>query len=105
LEYPPGGNNIALDFAKTARTFNDTEMYWTSIWLKAQGRKRKFENKCNLAFRDEFDFANKMIDENNPEILLSAAKFFLEAGLAFRTLGDNAGLSLLYYRNVINLAK
>lgn len=103
MEYPPGGNSIALDLAKTARILNDVEMYWTSIWLKAQGRKRKFDNKYNLAFRDEFRFANKLGDGNNPEILLCTAKFFLEAGFAFRAFLENVVLSFEYYRKAMDL--
>lgn len=103
MEYPPEGNNIALDLAKTARTLNGAEMYWKSIWLKAQGRKRKFDNKYSLVFKDELELADILSRGNNPEIILRTAKIFLEAGFSFRTLSNEESLSLRYYGKVIDL--
>lgn len=106
MEYPSEDNKIALELAESARNFNDTEIYWTSIWLKAKGRKRRFDKKFILPFRDELEAAKKLSTyENHPEFLLGASNVFKEAGFALkiRASCDNIKESNTYYKLSIDL--
>lgn len=101
MEYPPEGNIIALELAESARNFNDSELYWITIWLKAKGRKRRFHNKFTLPSRDELEAANKLSScENNPELLLCASQIFCETGFILKRSGtsENYRESNKYYK-------
>lgn len=106
MEYPCGDNKIALEFAETARNLNDTEIYWTCIWLKAKGRKRRFDKKFILPFRDELEAAKKLSTyEKNPEFLLYASNVYKEAAsaLKIRASSPNAKESNSYYKLSVDL--
>lgn len=101
MEYPPEGNIIALELAESARNFNDTELYWITIWLKAKGRKRRFLNKFTLPSREELESAKKLSScENNPEFLICAAQVFSETGFVLKRSGSptNFRESNKYYK-------
>lgn len=100
MEYPSGDNKIALEFAESAVNLNDTEVYWTSIWLKAKGRKRRFDKKFTLPFRDELEAAKKLSTyEENPQLLLNASNIFQEAGFVIKiTSRKNKKESSTYYQ-------
>jgi hypothetical protein len=101
LEYPPEGNIIALEFAESTRNFNDAELYWITIWLKAKGRKRRFYNKFTLPSRDELEGAKKLSScEDNPELLLCASQVFCETGFILKKSGtpENYRDSNKYYK-------
>lgn len=95
---------MALELAESARNFNDTEMYWLSIWLKAKGRKRRYDRKYTLPFRDELEAANKLSTyENNPHFLLCASNVFKEAGFILKIASNNLNESNKYYKLSIDL--
>lgn len=106
MEYPPKGITITLELAECAQNLNDSEMYWKSIWLKARGRKRRFDNRYALPFRDEFDAAQKLCKyNNNPELLLSAANIFREAGFILKISGtQNYNESIKNYKIAADLS-
>lgn len=81
LEYSPEGNDIALNLAESARNFDDKEMYWVHIWLKAKRRNRRFYKILSYPLRDELKAANKLSEcFPNLELLLTAASVYAEAG-------------------------
>lgn len=85
MEYSPGGNSIALELAESSKNFNDAEMFWIKVWLNAKRRARRFDQTPSLPFRDELEAANKLFTlNNNPELLLSAASVYAEAGSTLR---------------------
>jgi len=108
LEYPPGGNKIALELIELARNFNETEVYWTNIWLKAKGRMRRSDRYApTLPCREELEAANKLSSyENNLEFLLSASNVYKEAGfmLKISSIRTNIEPSNNYFKLSADLA-
>lgn len=108
MEYPPEGNIISLEFAEAARNYNDSEMLWICIWLKAKGRKRRYDRRFTPPFREELEAANKLSScRNNPELLLSASSVYREAGFIHKVnyTAENINESNKYYQLSIDLTK
>lgn len=105
LEYPPGGNQIALELVECARSLNYTEVKWISIWLKAKGRKRRFDRALNLPSREELEAANKLSSYENAYLLLRASDVYKDAGfiLKISNLRANISESNNYYKLSIDL--
>lgn len=102
LEYPPGGDKVALEFIESARNFNNTEIYWTNIWLTAKGRVRRYDKfTASLPFREELEAAKKLSSyDNNLELLLGASNVYQEAGfmLKISKIRNNIQTSNDYYK-------
>lgn len=72
--------------------------------MKAKGRKRRYDRKFTLPFRDELEAANKLcVYENNPYFLISASDVFKEAGFILKITSNNQEESIKYYKLSINL--
>lgn len=83
-------------------------MLWICIWLKAKGRKRRFDRKSTPPLRDEIEAANKLGScKNNPELLLSASNVYREAGFIYKLnfSPENIKESNKHYQLSIDLTK
>lgn len=97
LEYPPKGNDIALQFAKIARDYHSTEVEWIIIWLKAKGRVRRYYYQHQMPDSQEFEAANILSQDHKPGSLIQASKLFMEAAYTFK-LDKNQEKSDEYYK-------
>lgn len=79
MEYPPKGNDIALQFAEQARNLHSTEPEWITIWLKAKGRVRRFYSQYQMPDDDEIDAAEILSTaKTKPRLLIRASKLYME---------------------------
>jgi len=81
MEYPPKGNDIALEFASRACNLNSTEHEWIIIWLKAKGRVRRYYHPFEMPDNDEMDAA-EILYSTKPKshLLIEATQIYKEAG-------------------------
>lgn len=104
MEYPPKGNDIALKFADEARYLNPTELEWVVVWLKAQGRVRRFYHQYQMVYDTEIEAAEMLSKaKTNPHLLYKASKPYMERGF-YHKLNKNYEESMKFYRLSSNIA-
>lgn len=89
MEYPPRGNDIALEFAVQARNLNSTEPEWIIVWLKAKGRVRRFYIQFQMPDEHEIDAADILCTtKSKPRSLIQASKLYMEVAFIHKINRD-----------------
>jgi len=97
MEYPPKGNDIALQFADQARNIHPTESEWIVIWLKAKGRVRRYYKQFQMPDVHEMNAAEILsASKTIPKHVVQASKLYMEAAFIHK-LSSNWEESNKYY--------
>jgi len=105
MEYPPKGNDIALNFADQARTLHSTEPEWIIIWLKAKGRVRRYYQQYKMPEDDEIDAAEMLCStKTKARLLIQASKVYMEAAFVNK-LKNNKVESKQFYQLSSDITK
>ncbi|XP_016657442.1 uncharacterized protein LOC107882879 [Acyrthosiphon pisum] len=105
MEYPPKGNDIALELADRACTLNSVEPEWLLIWLKAKKRVRHHYEPFKMPGDDEIAKALYLYETQiKPKFLIHAYQLYKEAGFVNK-MHNNLKLSKKYYNISSDIAK
>ncbi|CAI6343167.1 unnamed protein product [Macrosiphum euphorbiae] len=105
MEYPPKGNDIALEFASRACNLYSAEHEWIIVWLKAKGRVRRYYQPFDMADNDEMDAAKTLCSTKlKSHILIEVSQLYKEAGFVNK-IKNNYNESNKYYTLASNIAK
>jgi len=105
MEYPPKGNDIALEFASRACNLYSEEHEWIIIWLKAKGRVRRYYQPFQMVGNDEMDAAKTLCSTKlKSHILIEVSQLYKEAGFVNK-IKNNYNESIKYYKLASDIAK
>jgi len=98
MEYPPKGNDIALQFTDQARNIHSTESEWLVIWLKAKGRVRRYYKQFQTPDVHEMNVAKILsTSKTMPKHVIQASKLYLEVAFIHK-ISFNWKESNKYYK-------
>jgi len=103
MEYPPKGNDIALELADQARTLS-TEHEWLLIWLKAKKRVRHRNEPYKMPGDDEMEAAERLLSTTSPKFFIHAYQLYKEAGFVYE-MQNNLKLSKKFYKLSFDVAR
>jgi len=103
MEYPPKGNDVALELAHRARTLS-TEPEWLLIWLKAKKRVRHRKEPYKIPGNDEINDAQLLLHTTSPKFFIHAYQLYKEAGF-IHEMHNNLKLSKMFYNRSFDVAK